>query len=222
MMRQNAKPRQLNPAETAQFQADMARLPPQEQTNIALKWRERFVNAVGTQHNPVSTGFELVSAGVWSSGMGAWDGANQAARDAAIKQWREVAGPELGFTAEQLAPGGQYPDPFRRIVDESGQVVHEAVTDPRSWLGINRTLYPTFGLGLLAALGAGGVSFNRYLIAGTLGGVSYSAGETFRELVYQRNIKAHSDAQALAQAQQAGGNGQAEGNPWYGRYPRAA
>ena len=217
----SARPRQLNPSETAMFNADMSRLPADHQSDVALKWRERCINMMREHMNPVADGLGIAAAGLYTGAIGWWDGYNEANRDAMILQWQTVTAPNL-----QLSPE-THPEPFQDVVGPDGAVLHKALTDPRSFLYMNKTAYPTIGFALAGAVGLGGPTYNRYLLAPAIGGVGYLVGSKFRDLAYKAALRKASSNGQLASAGNgngAPGNGNGNGNagnPW-GGYPRAA
>lgn len=207
------RPRHLNPSETAVFKQDMARLPADHQADVALKWRESFVNLANRHQNPASDGLNVVTSGVYAGLLGAWDGENEAVQKEIVRKWK----------AEEAAKKGidplDHPSPFVNIYSQDGKLLHEATPDPRTWFGINRTLYPTFVLGVMAVAGVGsstpsdpGMDLNRFLVGGTLAGVSYAVGSALRDVVYRRRSEQMERAR-LSLASTGG----AEGNPTYGR-----
>ena len=223
-------PRQLNPSETAMFTADIARLPVEHQADVALTWRERCVAIMQEHMNPLADGLAVATAGIYTGAIGWWDGYNEAQRDKLIVEWQQVTAPGLGVDANAVQT------PFQDVYDANGQLVHKRVSDPRDWLRMNRTLYPTVGLALTAVIGVGGPTYNRFFLAPAVGGVGYAVGSWFRDMAYKA-------AQKKAMASANGGNGNGvngggtgngadagngtangnggEGNP-YGGYPRAA
>lgn len=202
-------PRQLNPAETAMFHADMERLPTEHRTDIALGWRERCINLMRANANPLADGLAVTEAGVVTMGLGWWDGANEAKRDQLILDWQQVEGPNLGIDTNAVQT------PFQDVYDANGKLVHKAVADPRKFWKIPKPLWPTFGFGIMAATGLGGPTYNRFLVAPVMGGVGYVVGSWFRDMAY-RTAQAKL-AQPVPTEQSSGG----EGNPYNG-YPRAA
>ena len=213
--------RQLNPAETAQFQADMASLPEPHQADVALKWRERCVNALTTYvPTPAKETLMFGSAAGYAALMGTWDGANDADRNAMIETWRAEAPATLGVNLQT------HPTPFRDVVDPAtGQTIHKAIPDPRNWYGLNKTAYPTLGL-LVASVGVSvtgkGAPVNPFLKAGALAGGGYLLGSTFRDMAYTRRAN---QIESGAVAPPSNGNGaNGEGGPAEnpcGGYPRA-
>lgn len=175
--------RQLNPQQTARFVHNMRRLNPDDQADVALKWRERAVN-VANAFNPgaVGTTIQVASSGAYAGLLGWWDGANEAKRAALIEEWRTVTAPKLNIDTSV------HETPFKDVTDANGQLVHKAVQDPRNWLHLNKALWPTLGLGLatagVAAMG-GGYRVTPYLTALTMGGIGYLAGTTVRDAAYK-------------------------------------
>jgi len=213
-----ASARQLNPAETSQFVADMATLPPEHQADVALKWRERCVNALTTYvPTPAREVIQFGVTGLFTGALGWMDGSNDADRSAAIMQWRTEAGPKLGINVTQ------HPTPFKDVVDpQTGATLHKAVADPRSWKGIPKPLIPTLGLAFTSvglAWAGKGQAVNPYIKASALGGGGYIVGSQFRDLAYNRRA-AELEAASAPIADSGNGNGAAVGNPC-GGYPRA-
>lgn len=210
------RPRHLNPSQTAAFQHDMARLPPDHQADVALKWRESFVNLANRHQNPAADGLNVVTSGLYAGILGAWDGENEAHRAEIVRKWKN------GDAARKGLDPAKNPSPFVNIYSPGGQLLHEATPDPRTWFGINRTLFPTFGLGILAIAGVGssppdqdGMDLNRYLVGGTLAGVSYAVGTGLRDLVYARRSEQLERAQKTLAASSAPAD--PANNPAYGR-----
>lgn len=220
------KPQQLNPQQTAAFQHKMAALPNPHAADVALKWRERFVN-VALAYNPGAVGYgvQIISAGAYGGVLGWWDGNNEAERNHAKEIWQTQTAPGLGIDPNV------HPEPFVNIVDPTtGQVIHKAQPDPRAWIGINKTAYPTVAL-LLGAVGASfsdaGVRAVPYLLAGAYSGFGYLIGTSARDMFYKKKRDALRAAAAggTAPASQTPANGGAApaGNPrWFHRYRRAA
>jgi hypothetical protein len=216
------------------FNADMARLPVEHQSDVALKWRERCINMMRETMNPLADGLGIAAAGLYTGAIGWWDGYNEAARDKLIVQWQTVTAPNLGVSAET------HPEPFQDVVGPDGQVLHKAVSDPRGFLYLNKTAYPTIAFALMGAVGLGGPTYNRYLMAPAIGGVGYLIGSKFRDLAYKASVK--KDAGQLASAANGGaaglpggngaptnggngngnGNGAEADNPYWGGFPRVA
>jgi len=205
------RPRHLNPSETAVFKQDYSRLPPDHQADVALKWRESFVNLANRHQNPVADGLNVVTSGIYAGLLGAWDGENEAVQKAMVRKW----------VAEDAAKKGidpiDHPSPFVNIYSPDGKLIHEATPDPRAWFGINRTLYPTFALGILAVAGVGssapdeeGMDLNRYLVGGTLAGVSYAVGSALRDVVYRRRTE------QMERARKALASSETQNNPYGG------
>lgn len=218
-----ARPRQLNPAETAMFTADMSRLPPEHSADVALKWRERCINLMREHMSPLADGLAITGAGAYSMGLGWWDGVNEQKRDDLVLEWQQVTGPNLGIDTNAVRT------PFQDVYDANGQLVHKAVADPRKWLRVPKALYPTAAFAIAAGVGVGGPTYNRYLMAPAVGGVGYVVGSWFRDMAYR---SAQKKAAANGNGQLAGGNGNGngngnangnggQGNPYRG-YPRAA
>lgn len=214
--------RQLNPAETAQFQADMASLPAEHQADVALKWRERCVNALTTYvPTPAKEIAQFTLAGAYSGALGWWDGDNDAKRNALIENWRAEAPVKLGV---DLA---KYPTPFRDVVDAGGNTIHKAIPDPRNWMGLNKTAWSTLGLVVTSiglAVADKGVAAQPYLKGSALAGGGYLVGSTFRDLAYSRRANQISNGAVAAptngNGNGANGEGGPAGNPC-GGYPRA-
>ena len=197
--------RQLNPAETAQFQADMASLPEPHQADVALKWRERCVNALTTYApSPLKQGLQYGAAAGYSIALGLWDGRNDADRNALIEKWRTEAPVTLGVDVQQ------HPTPFRDVVDPAtGQTLHKAIPDPRNWYGVNKTVVPTLALlagSIGVAVSGKGVGASPFLNAGVFAGGGYLVGSTFRDIAYSKR------ANELQAASVAPGNGNGNGN----------
>jgi hypothetical protein len=210
--------RQLNPAETSQFIADMGTLPDEHRADVALKWRERCINALTTYvPSPAREVLQFGATGVFTGLLGAWDGRNDADRSALVQNWLTEAGPKLGIDV------AKHPTPFRDVVDPStGATLHKAVADPRNMWGANKALYPTLGLAL-TSIGLSwadkGQSVNPFLKAGALGGGGYLVGSAMRDLFYSRRV-AQLESAAAPLASGNGAEGGAAENPC-GGYPRA-
>lgn len=175
--------RQLNPHQTARFVHNMRRLNPHDQADIALKWRERAVNVVNA-FNPgaVGTGLQVATSTAYAGILGWWDGDNEAERAALVEEWKTTTAPKLNVDT------GQHDTPFRDVTDANGQIVHKAIPDPRNWLHLNKTLWPTLGLMLVtggAALMGEGVRIAPYTTALAIGGIGYLAGTTVRDAAYK-------------------------------------
>jgi hypothetical protein len=219
-----ARPHQLNPAETAMFAAEMARLPGEHQADVAMKWRERCIAVIQAQADPLVAGASIVAMGAYTAGMGWWDGDNEARRDSLVMAWRNQTAPALGIDTNTVK------EPFQDVYNAQGQLVHKAEKDPRTFLRINKTLYPSLALliggGVAATYGA--MRTSKMMMLPAIGGLGYNAGSMARDMAYRkRSAKQNGAAQqpsvpangAAAGNGNAAGNGGA-GNPYPG-YPRA-
>ena len=111
------RPRQLNPAETAMYAADNARLPPEHQADVSLKWRERCIAVIQAHMNPVADGLSIVAAAGYTGLLGWWDGGNEGKRDDLVTTWRTVTAPELGIDPNAVR------EPFQDVYNAQGQLV---------------------------------------------------------------------------------------------------
>lgn len=208
-------PRQLNPAETAMFEADLARLPPPHRADIVLGWRERCV-ALAQKHMSVGAdGLAILAGGAYCSAIGAWDGVSQYKRDWLITEWQQTTAPSLGIDPNQVRT------PFQDVYDANGKLVHKKVRDPRAWLWFNNTLYPTAAFAMLAGFGVGGPFGNRFLVAPVIGGVGYVLGSWFRDKAYSMVLEHQASKLPTNGTVNGTTNGGTEGNPYRG-FPRAA
>jgi hypothetical protein len=187
----HARPKNLNPAETAAFREDMVKLPPDHAADVALKYREAFVNAASRRQNPATDGIGVLLSTGYAGVIGAYDGELEAQRNEVIRRWVTNDAAKKGIDPLQ------YPTPFVSIYDKDGKVLHEATPDPRKWFGVPKVFYPTAVFGVMAAAGVGaaapgepGVDFNSYLVGVTIAGAAYTIGSSLREVVAQRRTEA--------------------------------
>lgn len=178
------KPVQLNPQDTAVFVENMRRLNPNDQADVAMKWRERAVNAVAALNpGPIGTSLEVLGGSAYGAGIGAWDGVNEARRAALIDQWRSTTAPSLNISTVD------YPEPFQKIAGADGTVIFEGVSDPRTWLGLNKAAWPTIGLvltGLGLAFTSEGMRAAAVITTVATSGAAYLLGTTMRDTMYKR------------------------------------
>ena len=206
-----SRPHQLNPAETAMFVAEMNRIPDEHKADIALKWRERCISVIEANADPLVASGSLILMGGYTAGMGWWDGDNEAKRDELVMQWRTQTAPGLGIDPNTVK------EPFQDVYNAEGQLVHRAIKDPRTWLRINKTVYPSLmllvGAGVAGTYGA--LRSAKIMLYPALGGLGYNAGSMFRDMAYRKRA-----AKQTATVTQTAGNG-GVGNPYAG-YPRSA
>ncbi len=209
-------PRQLNPAETAAFKAKMGMLPPEHQSDVALKWRERFVNvATAYAPTPLMATSQVAVSGAYSGLIGYWDGYNQYKRRQLVANWEQTA-PGLGVNL------AEHPTPFKDVVN-NGQVVHRAVQDPTT-LGptpINRTLAATLALagvsGIVALADRDGrfnATVNPFLKLSAMTGIGYAVGSAFRDAALKKEERKALAATTTGNEQPQNGGQDAAGNPW--------
>jgi hypothetical protein len=193
------------------YATDNARLPPEHQADVSLKWRERCIAIIQAHMNPVADGLSIVVAAGYTGLVGFWDGANEGKRDDLVTAWRTTTAPELGIDPNTVR------EPFQDVYNAQGQLVHKAVKDPRRFMRVNKTVYPTIGLALGGGIGAAyGWRGSRYLMAPALGGVGYLTGSMFRDMAYRKHLQKQGVPVATEPEEQGG-----EGNPFMG-YPRSA
>lgn len=206
------RPRQLNPAETAMFQADMSRLPDEHKADTALQWRERCVEIVRQYMSPVAEGSAIALGGTFSAGLGYWMGLNEYKRDQMTLEWQQVTAPNLGIDAAKVRT------PFQDVYDAGGQLVFKGLKDPTKWL-VPKGVYPTAAFAIAGIAGVGGPMYNRFVSAPAIAGTGFLLGSWIRDVAYKR---AHEQQTATPdQGEQAGNGNGGEGNPYRG-YPRAA
>ena len=211
------KPRQLNPVETSNFVAKHATLPPDHQADVALKWRERFVNvATAYAPSPLMVTGQLTAAATFVGAMGHWDGINEAKRVELVEAWRDQAA-GLGV---DLA---KHPTPFQTITGPDGQVIHKGVPDPRAFFYVNKVFWPSFGMALVAGVGSlldrdgrWDATVAPFLKTSAISGGAYLIGSTFRDMAFKR---AREKQEAIASGQSSSED--AARNPWR-RYSQAA
>lgn len=235
-------PRQLTPPERRKFQHNIARLMGQAKTNpaaavknvadVALEWRDRAVAAQRAQ-NPNGGGGSRFWLGVTSTatamGFAAVDATQEAKRAYEVEKWKTEIGPAKGVDTSESG----HPEPFERIVDANGTVVHEGTTDPRTWFGVQKTAYAAAGLAIAGGLTLWAAekpatiyererrrttaTIGRILSAGAVGGVCYIAGQQVRDSMYASKLKQLRDAEIAAESKAVVAQ-----NPRHRRYPRAA
>lgn len=193
------------------YAADNSRLPPEHQADVSLKWRERCIAVMHATMNPVADGLCMIVGAGYTALLGWWDGGNEGKRDDLVMEWRTMTAPGLGIDPDTVR------EPFQDVYNAQGELVHKAVKDPRRFLRLNKTVYPTLTLALGGSLGAAyGWRGSRYVMAPALAGVGYLVGSTTRDMAYRAHLKAQGVAVATEPEAQGG-----EGNPFAG-YPKSA
>jgi hypothetical protein len=100
MMRSTKKPpKKFNPES---FRQDMMRLPPHESADVAVKWREKAVNAAEDMAQATDTAFKILSGGVFVLGVGMLQGRQEANAAKAIEEWEAGGAAEAGKDLEEF------------------------------------------------------------------------------------------------------------------------
>jgi len=175
-------------AEYKQNFAVLAQRDPAEAADVALKWRERFVNQ--TQAMQKTTGMLLeIGIGGGAAALAGWlDGGWEAEREKAIEDWELSGAAAAGTTIEES------PEPWDHA---------EGGSDPTKILGfMDKVLAGTIVLAALAVFNVFGDAYSKFFKAGALGSFSYWAGNMTNKIAKERKkealAKAATDAAATA------------------------
>lgn len=174
--------RQLNPADTANFEAQFYTLPPEHQADVALKWRERCIDVLAEVVSPAGVLTGGAVAGAYGTVIGMWQGAKEAEAMAIVEAWEATGAGNLGLDIND------HPTPFKTIVGPGGEVVHKAVSDPRKFLGMPRGLLPTAAFGVAAMATTPYVRTSRALRDISMGGIGYLTGTAAMDWQFKRSF----------------------------------
>lgn len=164
--------KQFNPTEYKQDFMNLATTAPQEAADVAMKWRERFMNQAETMKKSHETLATIGLAGLSSFGVAWFDGGWEAKRDAMIRDWQEDGHVEAEADLEE------HPTPFSHS---------EGGSDPTKLFGVvDKTLVWTLFLAGLAAFNVFGKKYTPLVQAAALGSGAYWAGSIGRNLGYGR------------------------------------
>ncbi len=135
-----AKPMKIDfdvtPAEYKQDFAVLAQRDPAEAADVALKWRERFINQTQSMREATGTFLEIVVGGGAAALWGGFDGGWEAEREKAIEDWELSGAAEVGTNTDE------HPEPWDHA---------EGASDPTKLFGfIDRVLAGTLVLATLA------------------------------------------------------------------------
>lgn len=176
----STKQQSFNPVEYKQEFMTLASTAPQEAAEVAMKWRERFVNQAESTRKGMQTAAEIGAAGLTAGGMGYLSGGWQAKRDAMIRDW------EAGGAVEAEADLEEHPTPFSHPKGEK---------DPTKLFGlINKTLFGTLLLSAGAIFNVLGKKYTPVVRSAALGAGSAWAAELGRSWGYKRKEKALAEA----------------------------
>jgi hypothetical protein len=164
-----------NPTEYKQDFMTLASTAPHEAAEVAMKWRERFVNQAEVMKKGTEDIMEIGVAGISSFGIAFLDGGWEAKREKMIRDWEE------GGAADAAADLEEHPTPFSHPEGEK---------DPTKLFNmVDNVLVATLGLAALAAFNVL-KKYTPVLRAAALGTGAYWAGSLGRSLGYKRAEKA--------------------------------
>lgn len=166
----------FNPVEYKNEFMTLANTRPDEAADVAMKWRERFMNQVATTKKSTEQALEIGLAGGTAFTMAFFDGGWEAKRDAMIRDWEEGGAAEAGTDLDEHA------EPFSH--KEGGK-------DPTKLFGmVDKVLVGTLLLAAAAIFNVFGKKYTPFVRAAALGSASYWAGSVGRNLGYKRKDKA--------------------------------
>lgn len=164
-------------AEYKQNFAVLAQRDPNEAADVALKWRERFVNQTRALQETTGTLLEIGLAGGVGALAGWLDGGWEAEREKAIEDW------ELTGAAAVGADPTETPEPWDHPESQ--------VSDPTKLFGfIDKVLAGTLVLAALAVFNVFGDAYTKFFKAGALGSFSYWAGNLTNKIAKERKKEA--------------------------------
>lgn len=165
----------FNPVEYKQDFMNLATTAPHEAADVAMKWRDRFMNQAADMSKSTEQALEIGIAGTSAFGFGFLDGGWEAKREAMIVDWEEEGHVEAG------ADIGEHPEPFSH--PEGGK-------DPTKLFGmVDKVLVGTLVLAGLAIFNVAGPKYTPFVRAAALGGAAYWSGSVGRSLGMKRTIK---------------------------------
>lgn len=166
----------FNPVEYKNDFMTLANTQPDEAADVAMKWRERFMNQVATTKKSTEQALEIGLAGGTAFAMAFFDGGWEAKRDAMVTDWEDGGAEEAETTTDE------HPEPFSH--KEGGK-------DPTKLFGmVDKVLVGTLLLAAAAIFNVFGKRYTPFVRAAALGSASYWAGSVGRNLGYKRKDKA--------------------------------
>ncbi len=170
-----AKQKAFNPTEFQTDFAVLAQRDPSEAADVALKWRERFMNQVEGMRKTTSVLLEVFVVGATAAGSGWLDGGWEAEREKAIEDW------ELSGAAEAETDVETHPEPWDHP---------EGVSDPTKLFGyVDKVLVGTLvlaGLAIFKVLG----KYTPLARSAALGSFSYWLGNMTNKVAKERKTDA--------------------------------
>jgi hypothetical protein len=180
-----------NPVEYKQDFMNLATTAPAEAADVAMKWRDRFMNQATEMRKSTEQALEIGIAGASAFGFGFFDGGWEAKREAMIVDWEEEGHIDAG------ADLSQYPEPFSH--PEGGK-------DPTKLFGmVDKVLVGTLILAGLAIFNVFGPKYTPFVRSAALGGAAYWAGSVGRSLGMKRTVKKIKEKAAEESGQAATG-----------------
>lgn len=161
----------FNPVEYKNDFVQLAQSAPQDAADVAIKWRERFMNQAQEMQKSTEQIAEIGIAGVTAFVLSVANGGWEAQRDAMIAQWEEEGHVDAEADLET------YPTPFTHPEGEK---------NPMKLFGIvDKTLVATLLLGTAAALNIA-KKYTPLVRAAALGSGATWASNLGRDIGYKR------------------------------------
>jgi hypothetical protein len=167
---------EITPSEYKQNFSVLAQRDPAEAADVALKWRERFINQTRAMRETTGALLEIGVGGGFAALWGGLDGGWEAEREKAIEDWELSGAAEVGTTIEE------HPEPWDH---------KEGVSDPTKLFGfIDKVLAGTLVLAALAVFNVLGNRWQPLLRSAALGSFSYWAGNLTNKIFKARKKEA--------------------------------
>ncbi len=179
------------------FHSDMVKLAHQSPTDaaeVANTWRDRFLNAAEATQNAARTALDVGTSVVVGFSMGAIDGALNARKAHILDQWNAGGRDEAIAAYEEAGEALPVDDP-NELMPWDVKKAYGGKWDPTALFGMPYTLLGTLLLGVMAIFKVGeGMGIDFLFKSGATGGASYWAGSTGYNFVFDRRLKALSNA----------------------------
>lgn len=159
-----------------QFRAQALSLPQEDLADVALNWKQKFVNQVEETRKVTEQLFEFGTAGFAAWGLSALEGKFLYEKRQIEAQW---------LIAHPTPVGGEATSPF----------VDGDETDPTAYLlGVPNTLWITLALGVASVMKLGGKKYNYLVRSATIGALASLASSWGRDFGYSWGEDAASKA----------------------------
>jgi hypothetical protein len=162
----------FNPIEYKNDFTVLAQRNPEEAADVALKWRERFMNQARGMQETTGALLEIGIAGGTAALAGWMDGGYEAERQKAIEDWQATGASEAETDIEA------HPEPWDHP---------EGVSDPTKLFGVvDKVLVGTLVIAALAIFNVFGSKYTPLLRSSALGGFAYWLGNMTRSMANTR------------------------------------